>query len=65
MSFASVCAVSLDAFVVRAMLLCDGVVLLPDWVDSTGAVIEERLARELEMDVAFVDRWMYAAGSQR
>ena len=37
--------------VLRVMLLCDGVSLLPDWRKSRGAKIEARLARKLGMDV--------------
>ena len=42
---------------VRAMLLCDGVCLLPDWKRSKGAGIEARLARGLGMDVREIDKW--------
>jgi hypothetical protein len=41
----------------RAMLLCDGVSLLPDWKKSKGAKIEARLARELGMDVRENAEW--------
>ena len=41
----------------RAMLLCDGVSLLPDWKKSRGAKIEARLARELGMDVRENKKW--------
>ena len=41
----------------KAMLLCEGVSLLPDWVESKGAIIEERLARELGMDVKCYTEW--------
>jgi len=40
-----------------AMLTCDGVSLLPDWRESRGAKVEERLARELEMDVRNSGEW--------
>jgi len=40
-----------------AMLECDGVSLLSDWRDSRGAMVEERLARELEMDVRASGEW--------
>ena len=42
---------------IRAMLLCDGVSLLPDWRKSKGAKIEARLARELGMDVRANKKW--------
>jgi hypothetical protein len=43
--------------VLRTMLLCDGVSLLPDWKKSKGAKIEARLARELGMDVRENNKW--------
>ena len=39
------------------MLSCDGVSLLPDWKKSRGAKIEERLARELGMDLRPSGQW--------
>jgi hypothetical protein len=39
------------------MLQCDGVALLPDWKQSKGAKIEERLARELSLDVRTCEVW--------
>jgi len=42
---------------IRAMLLCDGVSLLPDWKKSKGAKIEVRLLRELKMDVRDNVKW--------
>jgi len=42
---------------IRAMLLCDGVTLLPDWKKSKGSKIEVRLARELGMDVRDNVKW--------
>ena len=45
---------------IRAMLLCDGVSLLPDWKKSKGAKIEVRLARELGMDVRDSRKWIKA-----
>jgi len=41
----------------RAMLLCDGVSLLPDWKKSKGAKIEVQLAKELKMDVRENKKW--------
>jgi hypothetical protein len=41
----------------REMLLCDGVSLLPDWQESRGAKIEERLARELGIEVRPCAEW--------
>ena len=43
--------------VLREMLLCEGVSLLPDWVESKGAIIEKRLALELGMDVRDNKNW--------
>ena len=43
--------------VLTAMLLCEGISLLPDWIESKGAIIEERLARELRMDVRCYTEW--------
>jgi hypothetical protein len=43
--------------VIRDMLVCDGVSLLPDWKKSKGAKIEARLARELGMDVRNNAEW--------
>jgi len=45
---------------IRAMVLCDGVSLLPDWRKSKGAKIEARLARELGMDVRASKKWRKA-----
>lgn len=36
---------------IREMVLCDAVVVLPNWVYSDGATIEQRLARELDIPV--------------
>jgi hypothetical protein len=41
----------------REMLLCDGVSLLPDWKESKGAQIEEKLARELGIEVRPCAEW--------
>jgi len=46
--------------VLRAMLLCDGVSLLPDWKKSKGAKIEVRLARELSIEVRDNSKWLKA-----
>ena len=43
--------------VLRAMLYCDGVSLLPDWRKSKGAKIEVELARKLGMDVRVSEHW--------
>jgi hypothetical protein len=42
---------------IRAMLLCDGISLLPDWKKSRGAKIEVRLARELCIEVRSNEKW--------
>jgi hypothetical protein len=43
---------------IRAMLLCDGVSLLPDWKSSKGAKIEKRLALDVGLDVRNNDEWL-------
>jgi hypothetical protein len=43
---------------IRALMRCDAVALLPDWQDSRGAKIEERLARDLGMDVRPIADWL-------
>jgi hypothetical protein len=42
---------------ISLMLRCDGVALLPDWKKSRGAKIEERLARELGLEVRACEDW--------
>ena len=44
--------------VLKVMLDCDGVALLPDWKKSTGAKIEERLARETGILVKPIEEWL-------
>ena len=34
---------------ISAMMICDAVVLLPDWQQSSGAIIENDLAGQLEI----------------
>jgi hypothetical protein len=43
--------------VIHYMVLCDGVSLLPGWIESRGAKIEERLARELGIEVRPSAEW--------
>ena len=43
--------------VLQSMLTCDGVSLLPDWLDSRGVKIEERIAREVGMEVRDCRDW--------
>jgi hypothetical protein len=47
--------------VLAVMLQCDGVALLPDWEDSRGAKIEERLAGELGIETLPIDGWIKRA----
>ena len=44
--------------VIREMLRCNGVALLPNWEESKGAGIEARLARDLGMAVRTVSAWL-------
>ena len=44
--------------VLKAMLDCDGVALIPDWKRSKGAKIEERLAREVGIPVKPIEEWI-------
>jgi ribosomal protein L13E len=50
--------------VLKIMLFCDGVALLPDWQESKGARIEERLARELGIPVKPIDDWINEGGKE-
>lgn len=36
----------------------DGIALLPGWQNSRGAVIEERLGRDLSLDVRPLAKWL-------
>jgi hypothetical protein len=42
---------------IRAMLLCDGVALLPNWERSSGAFLEVQTAKGCGMDVRPYDQW--------
>lgn len=42
---------------IRAMLLCDGVALLPNWERSTGARLEFNTAVACGLDVRPIDQW--------
>ena len=48
--------------VLKVMLDCDGVALLPDWKKSVGAKIEARLAREIGIPVKPIAGWLEEAG---
>jgi hypothetical protein len=48
--------------VVKAMLDCEGVALLPDWKDSRGAKIEARLSREVGIPVKPIEDWIAEGG---
>jgi ribosomal protein L13E len=48
----------------RIMTFCDGVALLPDWQESKGAGIEERLARGLGIPVKPIDDWIKEGGKE-
>lgn len=43
---------------IEAMMKCDAVALLPDWLNSRGAIIERQLADSLKMQVATVKEWL-------
>lgn len=44
--------------VLRLMLRCGGVALLPDWRQSKGAMIEARLAHEVGIPVKPIEEWI-------
>ena len=44
---------------IRAMLLCDGISLLPDWKESKGAKIEVALAKKLGMEIRESHQWLF------
>lgn len=43
---------------IAALLTCGRLALLPGWAASKGAVLEERIARQLGMTVQSVERWI-------
>jgi hypothetical protein len=47
--------------VVAIMLQCGGVALLPDWEESRGAKIEERLARDTGIETLPIAGWLKRA----
>jgi hypothetical protein len=46
------------------MLNSDGLALLPDWEESKGARIEERLAREVGIPVKPIEEWINGGSSR-
>lgn len=42
-------------YTMRAMLSCDGIVLLPDWRDSKGAQLEQYVAAACGLTVYYMD----------
>ncbi|QOI67697.1 deoxycytidylate deaminase [Arthrobacter phage Orcanus] len=44
------------------LLRADGVALLPGWWDSKGAMVERRLARDLEVPALTVPAWLTKQG---
>jgi len=48
--------------VLREMLECDSVSLLPNWSHSRGAKIEERVAHEIRMEMR--DHWGWEANTE-
>jgi hypothetical protein len=40
------------------LLTCDGVALLPGWIESRGALLEHYVAMELGMDIRYVHEWL-------
>jgi hypothetical protein len=49
--------------VLKTLLDCDGVALLPDWKESKGAKIEARLAGDLGIPVKPVEEWLNESNS--
>jgi len=49
----------------KMMLDCDGVALLPDWMDSRGARIEKELADNLGIPALNINRWLDDAEAAR
>ncbi|GHV93207.1 hypothetical protein AGMMS50268_37100 [Spirochaetia bacterium] len=43
---------------IRELVRCDGIALLPDWKQSKGAKIEERLARDLGLEVKPISQFV-------
>lgn len=43
---------------IAMVLRCDGVAVLPDWENSSGAALEVHIARSLKMPVRTLDRWL-------
>ena len=46
---------------IAALLTCDGVVLLPNWINSRGAKLEVHIAQALGMPVKSFSRWINEA----
>jgi hypothetical protein len=42
---------------IREITACDGIAVLPGWVDSRGAWLEVTVARALSMPVKTVEEW--------
>ena len=43
---------------IAALLTCDGVALLPNWINSRGAKLEVHIAQALGMPVKSFSRWI-------
>ena len=46
---------------IAALLTCDGVATLPNWINSRGANLEVRIAQALGMPVKSFTRWINEA----
>ena len=43
---------------IAALVHCDGVAMLPDWLDSRGASVERQIAHHIGLKVADLEYWI-------